>query len=309
MGKIKTLIKTYQREGFKPTINKIKKHFLTGPGGQYTKKILGKRYHQKLYIYDRLGYWPRIKNPRTFNEKILHRKLYTDNELFSVVEDKWRVREYVAEKVGESILPKVYHVTDDPDTIPFDELPGAYVIKPNHLSGGANFIIDEESNVDIEQIKKQCSKWLDKTYGRMKEEYWYSKISPKIMVEEYIKSEQYQAPIDYKFMTFHGKVKVIHATYNRFDETATKRNFYDKNWNPIDVKLHFEQGEDISKPPNLNEMIDIAERLGEDFEHIRVDLYNPDDSNIYFGEMTVAESSGGNPFVPQEYDFKFGSYW
>ena len=309
MNKIKTLINKSRVSGIRSFIREIKDYFLARDGAKYTKTILGKRYHHKLYMYDRLGYWPKIKNPRSFNEKIMYRKLYTDNDLFSTVEDKWRVREYVAEKVGTDILPELYHVTDDPDTIPFDELPKEYVIKPNHLSGGANLIISEESSINVEEIKRQCTEWLNKTYGQKKEEYWYSKIDPKILVEEYIKSDEYKAPIDYKFMIFSGEVKSIHVTYNRFDEKTTKRNFYDKNWNPIDVKLHFEQGKGVSKPPRLDEMVDIAEKLGEDFEHIRVDLYNPNESDIYFGEMTVAESSGGNPFVPQEYDFKLGSYW
>ncbi|QZA89076.1 hypothetical protein K0C01_02645 [Salinarchaeum sp. IM2453] len=143
----------------------------------------------------------------------------------------------------------------------------------------------------------------------MKEEYWYSHIQPKIIVEEYIKSERYKPPIDYKFMIFHGRVEFIHVTYNRFDDTTTKRNFYDRNWNPINVKLHFEKGQGVDKPPNLDRMIDISEKLGEDFEHIRVDLYNPSKDEIYFGEMTVAESSGGNPFVPQKFDFELGSLW
>ncbi len=150
---------------------------------------------------------------------------------------------------------------------------------------------------------------MNKTYGQRKEEYWYSKIDPKIIIEEYIVSEGQKAPIDYKFMVFHGNVEFVHVTYDRFDDKITKRNFYDKEWNPIDVKLHFAQGDGISKPHKLNEMIEIAERLSEDFEHIRVDLYNPNKNDIYFGEMTVAESSGGNPFVPQEYDFKFGELW
>ncbi|QZA89077.1 hypothetical protein K0C01_02650 [Salinarchaeum sp. IM2453] len=77
--------------------------------------------------------------------------------MFSLVEDKWRVREYVEQKVGDNILPEVYHVTDDPNTIPFDELPDEYVIKPNHLSGGANFIIEQELTPNIEKIKQECS--------------------------------------------------------------------------------------------------------------------------------------------------------
>jgi hypothetical protein len=262
-----------------------------------------------LSSYLRLGYWPQIKEPRTFNEKIMHRKLYTNNNSFATLEDKFKVREFVEERTNNEILPELYHITDDPETIPFNELPDKYVIKPNHLSGGNNIIVDESTEINEKKIKQECENWLKKTYGRVNGEYWYHEIDPKIIIEEYIESEQYYAPIDYKFMVFHGEVKFVHTTHSRFGESKTKRNFYDRNWDPIDVKLHFKRGEGVSKPENLNDMIEVAEKLGEGFDHIRVDLYSPNETDIYFGEMTIAESSGWNPFVPRKFDYKFGEYW
>lgn len=309
MNKIRTTLKKLREEGPRSTIVQIKDYFLQGEGAKYTKSALGKRYHHKIYMYDRLGYWPKIRNPRTFNEKIMYRKLYTNEEIFSVIEDKWQVRQYVSDKIGSDILPELYYVTTDPETIPFDDLPNKYVIKPTHLSGGAGFIIDGTSPVDESKIKDQCVEWLNTTYGQIKEEYWYYDIEPRIIVEEYIESEGQKAPSDYKFMVFHGEVKAIHVTYDRFDDLETKRDFYDREWNPLDVKLHFSKGEGVSKPDNLEKMIEVAEKLGEDFDHIRVDLYSPDGNEIFFGEMTVAESSGGNPFEPRSYDFELGSYW
>jgi len=304
-----TALNLYREGGVEAVFNQIKHTSLRGRWAPTLKRLIGKRLHHKLYMYDRLGYWPQMRNPRTFNEKIMHRKLYTDNDLFSLVEDKWRVREYVANKVGEEILPEVYHVTEDPETIPFDELPDKYVIKPNHLSGGENFIIDGDKVPDKRLIIDECQDWLSQTYGQKKEEYWYENIPPKIIVEEYIDSKNHKAPIDYKFLVFHGEVKAIHVTYNRFDDKETKRDFYDRDWSPIDVQLHFSKGDGVPKPDDLGKMIEISETLGSKFDHIRVDLYNPKSGEIFFGEMTVAESSGGNPFVPQEYDFLFGSYW
>ncbi len=309
MDKIRNTIKILREYGLKSTIAQIKDHFLRGEGAKYTKSVLGRRYHHKLYMYDRLGYWPKIRNPRTFNEKIMYRKLYTNKEIFSIIEDKWRVRQYVSDKIGSNILPELYYVTTDPETIPFDDLPNKYVIKPTHLSGGAGFIIDGTSQVNESEIKDKCVEWLNTTYGQIKEEYWYSDIEPRIIIEEYIESEGRKAPNDYKFMIFHGEVKSIHVTYDRFDDLETKRNFYDPEWNPLDVKLYFSKGNGVSKPDNLEDMIEVAEKLGEDFDHIRVDLYSPDGNRIFFGEMTVAESSGGNPFEPRCYDFELGSYW
>lgn len=44
------------------------------------------------------------KEPETFTQKIQFRKLYDNNPLYSICADKYRVREYVKEKIGEEYL-------------------------------------------------------------------------------------------------------------------------------------------------------------------------------------------------------------
>lgn len=310
LSKFDTVKKVYADKGVKGVFWSSYEHFLMrNPASPYLKRILGDRIHQKLYMYKMLGYWPNIRNPRTFNEKLMHRKLYTDREVFTEVEDKWRARDYIKEKIGGSVLPDLYHVTDDPETIPFDSLPDEYVVKPNHLSSGKIFLIEDGERPDREEIINRCKEWLGKKHGSMKGEYWYQRIEPKIMVEERIEEEGYEVPLDYKFFVFNGRVEAIHVTLNRKDSEKTTRTFYDRNWDPIDVKFLFDRGPDVPKPENLDEMIEVAEKIAEDFDHIRVDLYSPNHEEVIFGEMTVAESSGETPFVPREYDFKFGSLW
>ena len=45
------------------------------------------------------------------------------------------MRSYVEARLGPQILPKLYHLTDQPETIPFDNLPDKFVVKPTHGSG------------------------------------------------------------------------------------------------------------------------------------------------------------------------------
>jgi hypothetical protein len=214
----------------------------------------------------------------------------------------------VATKVDDTILPDLYYVTDDPETVPFDEFPDEYVIKSSH-SCGQVILVDEGTDLDFNSTKQLCQEWLDSTYGQMAEEYWYSNIDPKILVEEYINPGKYTAPIDYKFAVFHGEVKFILVSFNRFAEEGTKRNVYDKYWNFINVKKNYEQGQPLANRPDRDKMVEIAEKVGEDFDHIRVDLYNPNKKSIYFGEFAVADAAGFSPFVPEKYDFEFGSFW
>lgn len=311
MSRSKQIIEIHSEEGLRAIGKKGIQHLLVGSRlDSCIKSILGEELHQKIYMYSRLRYWPHISNPRSFNEKILHRKLYTNENIYSTIEDKWEVREYVRKKVGSDILPELYHVAEDPNDIPFSSLPDQYVVKPTHLSGPV-IIVEESSSVDTNQILKKSEEWLNSEYGRVKGEYWYSRIKPRIIVEEYINADRQVAPIDFKFYVFHGKVEYIHVTLNRYnDDRKTIRTFYDRNWNIVDVKKRYvDKGEAIPKPDQLEEMIDIAEQLGDDFDFIRIDLYSPDDQYIVFGEMTVAEGSGGNPFEPVEFDFMLGSLW
>lgn len=274
MNKIKTLINTSRENSIRSLNREIKDYFLARGGAKYTKTILGKRYHHKLYMYDRLGYWPKIKNPRTFNEKIIHRKLYTNNDLFSTVEDKWRVREYVAENVGTDILPEVYHVTDDPDTIPFDELPEQYVIKPTHMSGPVIFV-DDDDELNRDSIKQSCHKWINTTYGTIKEEYWYRDMKPRIIIEERLNDKERYVPNDYKVYVFHGGAEIVAVYRNRFDEQReTTKSYYDKDWNYLDVRQEkYKPDPNCPEPAKLNELLETAEVLAEDFNFIRVDFY------------------------------------
>lgn len=306
MGTFKTLQEIYQEDGFVTAISEIKNNLLRREGAKYTKSVIGKRYHQKLYMYDQLGYWPDIQNPTTFNEKIAHRKLYTDKEIFSVVEDKWNVRKYVKDRINEGILPEVYHVTTDPETIPFDELPAEYVIKPTHMSGPVMFV-EEGDTPDKDNIKQSCCEWLNSTYGETKEEYWYQRIQPRIIVEERLYDKEHGVPPDYKFYVFDGEVKYVHTDLNRFSGRSMR--FYTRDWEALSVRKSGNQlAPTVDKPEAYSKMIKIAEQLGQEFSFIRVDLYNLGD-RIVFGEMTVAPASGAGKFVPQEYDYKFGSLW
>jgi hypothetical protein len=270
------------------------------------KRILPKVFHQKLLVYPEIRYWPDIRSPDSFNEKLLHRKLFTSDSRFSTVEDKYQIRKYVADRIGDHILPDLYHVTEDPSTIPFDQLPDAFVIKPSHLSGPIH-IVDNKHNIDHRSIKNTCTEWLNQRHGTIRGEYWYEEIERKILIEERLCDDKTDIPLDFKFFVFHGQVEYIEVDIDRFSDHT--RRFYDREWNPQEFELKYPVGRVIDEPKMLEEMITVAECLGADFDFIRVDLYQPNGERVVFGELTVAHGSGEERFTPQEYDFKLGELW
>jgi hypothetical protein len=257
--------------------------------------------------FQAVGYWPQLRNPLSFNEKIMNRKLFTDERIFATLSDKWAVRDYVTDRVGSDVLNQVHHVTDDPGTMPFEALPDRFVIKATHGSG-LNVIVDDKQQADIDSIESRCENLLATEYGSDIKEYWCDEIEPRIIVEEFIGSVEDGVPLDFKFYVFHGSVECVYVDHGRFTPNHTRR-FYDRRWNPQDFTKKFPLGPVIDEPHDLDDMIAIAEALGDGFGFVRVDLYNPQKGEVLFGEITLAPGSGHTGFEPVERDFDLGSYW
>ena len=92
-----------------------------------------------------LGYVPNIAHPRSYNEKITHRKLLEHDPRFQKLADKWGVREYVATVVGKQYLNQVFAVVSSVADLDLDALPDRFVAKPTHQSGKIYFISDKNA--------------------------------------------------------------------------------------------------------------------------------------------------------------------
>jgi hypothetical protein len=55
-------------------------------------------------------------------------------------------------------------------------------------------------------------------------------------------------------------------------------------------------------------MREIAERLSQPFDFVRVDLY-AHDSRVLVGELTHYPGAGNRSFDPPEWDEKLGAFW
>ena len=273
--------------------------------GSALRSLFDDVFVEKLVMAPRVGYWPHIREPRSFNEKITHRKLFTDDHRFAEISDKVSVKSHVSEKVGDHILPDVYHTTKDPQTISFDSLPETFVIKTGNKGV---LIVDDKQGCDQDEIRAKCQRALDRGYGKHKGEYWYANTEPQIIVEERLYGLDQDIPIDYKFYVFHGHVEYVHVDIDRFGNRSMR--FYDRDWTPQDfTKTGNQLAPVIEKPEHFDEMIDIAEMLGDEFEFMRVDLYQTRSNGVVFGEMTPAPASGTGGFTPTSVDFEFGSLW
>ena len=103
------------------------------------------------------------------------------------------------EKAKEILIPLSY-VTNQPETIPFERLPSAFIVKPNHTSG--RNIIVENGHFNKKEIIKTCQRWLKIPYGLEKLEWAYQPIKRKIIIEKLLHEDDGKIPKDFKFYIF-----------------------------------------------------------------------------------------------------------
>lgn len=251
-------------------------------------------YKQELQTwYQRVtGKYLNLDNPRTFNEKIQWLKLYDSIPIKTRLADKYLVREWVKEKIGEQYLIPLLGVYDKFEEIDFDKLPNQFVIKCNH-GCAYNIIVKDKSKLDLAEAKAKLDKWMRENFAfKAGYELHYRDIKPKIIIEKFIENKGTDDLYDYKFWCFNGKLAYIQFLSER-NLSGLKMAFYDRKWNkqtfvyshPLDKKT-------IKKPDNLDEMIQLAEALSKGFPCVRVDFYRLNDGTIYFGEMTFTSASG-----------------
>lgn len=272
-----------------------------------TKCVLGTKRYELLRGSYNLGYKPDIEKPATFSEKIMHKKIYHNMDYAISLADKYAVRDYVSAKVGESCLNKVYFVGSNPQEIPWDNLPRQFVIKTTHGGGGGgNIFVHDKSKADRLAIEASLKQKLNDGFGFWTNEPWYMEIPRRFIIEEMMLDENGKVPADYKFFCFHGKCHYVQVDSDRFGKHT--RSFYDPAWNYQDFSLLFEKGQPVAKPAALEEMVKLAEKLAEDFDFVRVDLYSLN-SGIRFGELTFSPGSGWEKFTPQVMDKELGKLW
>jgi hypothetical protein len=260
----------------------------------------------KLNFYSSTGYYPSLKNPTSFNEKCTYSKLFSRNPLLPIIADKCRVRDYISERIGNDYLIPFHQVVSKAEDINYYALPNKFIIKTN-FSSGQNIIISDKQAIDLDMITKKLNRWMHMKY-RYQELIWFAQlIERKIIVEQLLQDADGEIPLDYKFYVFQGRVEIILAITDRFNNK--KMTYFNRNWEQISLKKSsIENEQNLTKPNNRNEMVSIAELLGKEFDFIRVDLYSIAEK-IYFGELTPNSGDGRTKFEPIEYDYKIGNYW
>lgn len=255
-------------------------------------------------FFNKLGCWPDLDSPKTFNEKLQWLKLHDHNPEYTIMADKVKAKEWVADRIGwEHIIPTL-GVWEKAEDIDFDTLPDKFVIKCNHNSGSL-YICNDKSKLDENLVRKELDQGLKDDFYKHGLEWPYKNIPRRILAEEFMVDESGYELKDYKIFNFNGEPVLIQVDFDRF--TNHRRNFYTTNWEFVNLEIAYpsDATRKITKPACLDKMLEFARILSKGIPHLRTDFYVINDK-IYFGELTFYHEAGNEKFSSIEWEKKLG---
>lgn len=262
------------------------------PDKFYISSLYRLRFHRKLN-------W---ESPRSFNEKLNWMKLFYHNELFTKLADKYEVKNFVSDRIGEQYVVENYGVYDTWEDIDFTKLPEQFVIKGTHDSGGV-FVCKDKDTFNYEWTRKAVDKNRKKNFYYHLREWPYKNIKPRIVIDRFLDDHTGNELRDYKWWCFNGMPTYMYCTIkgrNVFE------NFYDMNFKPVDINHGFPRHQpEFEKPSQFDLMKKLAAKLSQGIPFVRVDFFQVEEK-VYFGEFTFYDWAGLRPFSSYETDLELG---
>ncbi len=230
-------------------------------------------------------------DPVAIEDKVQYRKLYGNHATYAFLADKFAVRKYVAERVGERYLIPLLGVYDQLTPEIFADLPEKFILKATH---GCKWhqIVRDKSQLDVAATVRRFNRYVRKWYGRKSGQYHYRLIRPRIVIEQLLEVDG-ESPADYDFFCYHNRGEFDYALAVVLPN-AVRSVYYHHDWSVSNGTCTPEEVARLRAPPNFTEMLDVAERLSRGFDFLRIDLYNVN-GRVYFGEVTCTPAGG---FVP-----------
>lgn len=293
MSKIRTFIENPQ-------------YFITSPASKGWLNWVPDSLYLKVLYRVIMGRKLNLKNPKEYNEKLQWLKLNDRKPEYSTMVDKYEVRGYIEDLLGDKYLIPCLGIYDSVDDIDIDALPDRFVLKCTHDSGSVE-ICKDKSSFDIEGARHRLSQAMKRNYYATYREWPYKYVKPRIIAEGYLEGDGGDLK-DYKVMCFNGEAKIVEVHENRFVEGKVHtQTFYDREWNIVPLT----QVETVTvdrpgeRPRQLDEILRLSELIAKDMYHARIDWYIEGDK-IYFGEITFFDGSGFESFSTPEMERMLG---
>lgn len=267
-------------------------------------RVDGETYLKNVYR-DSFGKDFSFSSCHNFTDKLFRRMILMHRrgeKHYTELADKVLARDHIRRIIGDEHLVNILWQGTDPTQIPFETLPHKCIIKVNNRCGQ---IILYNGISEKDSIIQKLTQLMSENFYWACREFQYYNIRPQIIIEERLTDGISEYPLDYRFWCFNGHPEMI-----QIDNREHNINpFYDVFWDRLPI--HYRPcslKQDIPKPENFDEMLDLARKLSAGYDFVRVDLYNIK-GKIYFSELSFTPAAGHIKFQPEKWDRILGEKW
>ena len=117
MNTMRKLVKMIIDKNFRTMVLGRRGFYKTMPDDIYLKRV----------FKSSIGRTLDLENPKTYNEKLQWLKINERRPEFTMMVDKYKVRNYIKQVLGEEYLIPLLGVWDEPDAMDFNSLPDQFV--------------------------------------------------------------------------------------------------------------------------------------------------------------------------------------
>ena len=168
-------------------------------------------------------------------------------------------------------------------------------------------IVQDKAKMNRAQAKKEIEYALTQNFYYIGREWPYKYVPPRIIAEPFLSDDVHGELRDYKFYCFNGIPKIMFVVTGRAQKKLCF-DFFDMDYNHLQMRQSAPNADMIlEKPKTFEKMIEFASTLSKGYPHVRVDFYEVN-GKLFFGELTLYDSSGFSAFQPTKWDEVLGNW-
>lgn len=221
-----------------------------------------------------------IHHPTAFQEKILWYTLSYQHPDLSRIVDKYRFKQYIAEKLGSGHTVPMLGAWDSVEAFKrdWDKLPEEFCLKSTLQCAGEGIrMIHHKSDEDLKEICEFVRHYLDPKHTLINSYFSaYYDATPMMIAEKLVKPAAAH-PLDYKIFCFSGVPYII--------------SFHNSSWEKMDTFFDRHPNGLLPRPVHFEEMRKLAETLSKEFPYVRVDFFDTPEK-LYVAELTFNTGVG-----------------
>ena len=235
------------------------------------------------------GRLPNLKNPTDGFDKLAWLVLNGDLSSINHLGDKYEVRTFIRERVGEEHLVPIIGVFDRFSEIDRTTLPKSFVIKATHGSRW-NVLVEDRDRVDWRKIGRRLERWRRTDYSKIWNESLYRGLKGRLLVEPWLGGPGGDLA-EIKIFVDEGRpLGGIHSSHD-----DSKYAGFDEHGRV--VMLRKLPPGPYPLPARYAECLELATRLARGLPMARVDFLESG-GGLYVGEMTLMTGAGLHHTLP-----------